>query len=364
MNALNFNFPSTMNHNSSPSRLPFANVGVIPGNLDKMIMPYKMGPIANPGSKPVSNRVANPVSKPVFNQFHEQMLELCGKNHISELTFDDNLVGNATGIGDILLKFVNMKHNPDATPFYFNMEWFTRPYYRMNPINQLEFRIKLIRELCECNDIPTHMVKIIYSKNPNVTTFNKESYEKMNAFDIDLKFNSSNAIDGDYIVFHTKCRHLNDENYEILKQKINVFCGNYKSFYKIVILGERNFPSTEESDAHGITQIYNELLNLKKNNQVIDMSIDCIYSNLNYDTYNKDIQIIKNAKHNISFGVGGPFCNSICFGKSTIIYCKSHLMPFTQNTMLNNNVHHFNVIENCFNYITKTTSQFNLTILQ
>ena len=108
---------------------------------------------------------------------------------------------------------------------------------------------------------------------------------------------------------------------------------------------------------HGITQIYNELLNLKKNNQVIDMSIDCIYSNLNYDTYKKDIQIIKNAKHNISFGVGGPFCNSICFGKSTIIYCKSHIMPFNQNTMLNNNVHHFNAVEDCVNYIIETTSQ-------
>ena len=359
MNILHFNFPATTTRRDPP-RLPVKRVGVIPVNPDKMIMPHEMGLV----SKSVSNLVSKPVSKPVSNppiesskSFHEQMFELCGKTHIGELTIDDNLVGNATGIGDILLKFANMKHKTDATPFYFNMEWFTRPYYRMNPINQLEFRIKLIRELCECNYIPTHMVKFIYSKNPNVTTFNKEIYEKINAFAIDLNFNSSNTIDGEYIVFHTKCRHLIDENYETLKQKLNVFCGNYKSFYKIVILGERNFPRTEEVDAHGITQIYNELLNLKKNNQVIDMSIDCIYSNLNYDTYKKDIQIIKNAKHNISFGIGGPFCNSICFGKSTIIYCKSHIMPFNQTTLLNNNVHHFNAIEDCFNYIMETTTK-------
>ena len=41
----------------------------------------------------------------------------------------------------------------------------------MNPINQLEFRLKLIRELCECNNIPNHMVKFIYSKNPNVHAY-------------------------------------------------------------------------------------------------------------------------------------------------------------------------------------------------
>ena len=294
------------------------------------------------------------------NSFHEQMIELCGEHNI-QLTHNDNLIGSATGIGDILLKFASVTHKTDATPFYFNMEWFTRPYYGMNPINQLEFRIKLIRELCECNDIPTHMVKFIYSKNPNVHAYTYEMYEIMNTFALYLNFKSLNTIDGDYIVFHTKCRHQIDENYETLKQKLNVFCGNYKSCYKIVILGERNFPHTEEVDMHGITQIYNELLNLKKNNTVIDMSIDCIYSNLNYDTYKKDIQIIKNAKHNISFGVGGPFCNSICFGKSTIIYCKSHIMPFNNTTLNNNNVHHFNAVEVCFNYITYITNGLDKT---
>jgi hypothetical protein len=287
--------------------------------------------------------------------FHDQMIEICRNNNI-QLTHDDNLIGSATGIGDILLKFASIKFKTDCTPFYFNLESFTRPYYSMNPINQLEFRIKLIRELREFNNIPTDMVRFIYSKNPNINSFTNEMYQRMNDFKLDLKLISSNAIDGEYIVFHTKCRHRKNENYGLLKQKLKSFCSNYKTEYKIVILGERNFPHTEEVDMHGITQIYNELLNLKKNNQVIDMSIDCIYSNLNYETYKKDIEIIKHATHNISFGVGGAFCNSLCFGKSTIIYCKSEIIEFNIHRLIHVHVHHFNAVEDCFNYIIKITS--------
>jgi hypothetical protein len=224
----------------------------------------------------------------------------------------------------------------------------------MNPINQLEFRLKLIRELCECNNIPPDMVRFIYSKNPHYNLFSNKNYENMKQLKLDINVSkSTKVIDGEYIVFHTKCRHNSNEHYELLKHKITAFCRNYKSIYKLVILGERNFPRTEEVDAHGITQIYNELLNLKKNNQVIDMSIDCIYSKLNYETYKKDIEVIKHATHNISFGVGGAFCNSICFGKSTIVYCRDELICFNIETLHNNNVHHFNTVENCFDYIVK-----------
>lgn len=282
------------------------------------------------------------------------MIEVCRKNNI-QFIHNNILIGSATGIGDILLKFASIKFKTtDCTPFNFNLEWFTRPYYRMNPINQLEFRIKLIRELCECNNVPPHMIRFIYSTNPKWDSFSNENYENIKQFKLDINVsNSMKVIDGEYIVFHTKCRHTSNENYRLLKHKLTAFCSNYKTNYKIVILGERNFPRTEEVDVHGITQIYNELMHLTKNNEVIDMSIDCIYSNLNFETYIKDIEIIKHATHNISFGVGGAFCNSICFGKSTIIYCKDEVICFKPETLHNNNVHHFNTAEKCFDYIVK-----------
>jgi hypothetical protein len=316
---------------------------------------------------PLKNNIMIPVTRPIIKNtgykpietsksklFHDQMIEICRKNNIQP-TYDNNLIGSATGIGDILLKFASIKFKTtDCTRFNFNLEWFTRPYYRMNPINQLEFRLKLIRELCECNNIPPDMVRFIYSKNPHYNSFSNKNYENMKQLKLDINVSkSTKVIDGEYIVFHTKCRHNSNEHYELLKHKITTFCINYKSSYKIVILGERNFPRTEEVDAHGITQIYNELTHLTKNNEVIDMSIDCIYSNLNYETYKKDIEIIKHATHNISFGVGGAFCNSICFGKSTIVYCRDELICFNIETLNNNNVHHFNAAENCFDYIVK-----------
>jgi hypothetical protein len=133
---------------------------------------------------PLKNNIVIPVTRPIIKNtgykpietsksklFHDQMIEICRKNNIQP-TYDNNLIGSATGIGDILLKFASIKFKTtDCTRFNFNLEWFTRPYYRMNPINQLEFRLKLIRELCECNNIPNHMVKFIYSKNPNVHAY-------------------------------------------------------------------------------------------------------------------------------------------------------------------------------------------------
>jgi len=337
------------NHNQNPRNF------VIPTNMPMVKITGAANTISSPPMETMETKL--------YQLFHDQIMEICRKNHI-HITYDDKLIGSATGIGDILLKFASIKFKTtDVTPFNFNLEWFTRPYYRMNPINQLEFRIKLIRELCESNNIPTDMIRFIFSKNPQLHPISNKNCENMKQLKLDINLSTSTkVIDGEYIVFHTKCRHDSNENYKLLKHKITAFCRNYKSIYKIVILGERNFPHTEEVDAHGITQIYNELMNLTNNNEVIDMSIDCIYSNLNYETYAKDIDVIKHATHNISFGVGGAFCNSICFGKSTIVYCRDELICFNIETLNNNNVHHFNAAESCFNYIVnlKTPTYNNI----
>jgi hypothetical protein len=100
-------------------------------------------------------------------------------------------------------------------------------------------------------------------------------------------------------------------------------------------MGERTFPFTEEVAAHGITTVYTELENLKVYNDVSDITIENIYSNLDYDHYKKDVSIIKNAKYNISFGIGGQLCTSLLFGKSTIYY--STLKLFNKDYLTTNN---------------------------
>jgi hypothetical protein len=97
------------------------------------------------------------------------------------------------------------------------------------------------------------------------------------------------------------------------------FCNNYKSKYQIVLLGERTFPSTYEGNIDGIRTIYNELINLNNNNQIIDLTKDSIYNNLNFNEYLVDMKIINNARLNVIFGCGGQFCNSLFFGNKTYV---------------------------------------------
>jgi DNA-binding MurR/RpiR family transcriptional regulator len=114
-------------------------------------------------------------------------------------------------------------------------------------------------------------------------------------------------------------------------------------------MGERIFPHTEEVDIHGITTVYNELIELKNHNDIIDSSIENIYSNLDYDNYKKDIKLIQNAKYNICFGLGGQLCTSTIFGKSTIVYCKVNDSLNTNNFKKNN--FYFNNLNDFFTLI-------------
>jgi hypothetical protein len=109
-------------------------------------------------------------------------------------------------------------------------------------------------------------------------------------------YESSNDVNdnsyGEYVIMHTKCRHLFGENYSLLKENVKLFCNIAKFRYRVIIMGEREFPCTVEVIAHGITTVYNELLGLKNNNNIHDITVDNIYNNLDYDSYKNDVNII------------------------------------------------------------------------
>jgi hypothetical protein len=115
-------------------------------------------------------------------------------------------------------------------------------------------------------------------------------------------------------------------------------------------------PRNTESNFHNITTIYNELLELKKNNDILDLSIYNIYNNLDYDNYKKDINLINNAKYNICFGQGGQLCTSLVFGKSTIFYYKIDNSVLNNNYLLNNNNFHCKTITSFLDTITSKCS--------
>ena len=251
----------------------------------------------------------------------DNVIKICDKYNIKPEHID--IKCDATGIGDILFRILVIKNKLITKPFYVNLNYFTKPYYNMDPINQLEFRIKLILDIINYNNIEDKMIKFVFSNNYDISE--ELPYNLIENYNLKFINTSENTQDNsieDYIIFHTKCRHNKDENYSLLKKNIKEFCSNNKSKYKIIILGERIFPHTPEVEWHGITTVYDELLELKNNNEIIDKSIENIYSNLDYNNYKNDIKLIQNAKYNICFGLGGQLSTSVIFGKSTILYCR------------------------------------------
>ena len=289
--------------------------------------------------------------------YKNEAINLCNKYELKYYYL--NRPCNATGIGDILFYYLGIKNNIFLEPFYFNLNYFSKLYYKQNPINQLEFRIKLILDLLKFNNISSEMIQFVFSDNYHQKVVNCHEYKLYSDFNLQINdtiYENENKEylykinnNEEYIIFHTKCRHLIYEDYPLLKSTIKNFCNKHKSNFKIIIMGERTFPDTEEAYEHGITTIYNELMELKNCNNIIDLTIENIYSNLDYENYKKDIQLIKNAKFNICFGLGGQFCSSVIFGKSTIVYCKVLDLLNTDN--FNKHNYYFSNLNECLNLI-------------
>lgn len=255
-----------------------------------------------------------------------------------------------TGIGDILLAMALVKNNLIKKPIYFNLAIYNKNHLNLDdPENHLRFKMKLIKQLDDDNEI-------IFYDDPNIKYTNWNNFLKqLKKFDI-LKnyFTFENKYTNEYIVFHTKCRFTAKFNYTDFKNKLKLFFKNYKTNYKIILLGEQTFNTNNYSPfkIFGITTIYNELLELKENNEVIDLTIPEIYNSFDFDKYTKDLSIIYYAKHNIVVGHGGQFVNCIFFGNSSVVYTLPELLcGLDINNLKNNNIHcHFD-IENFKKYL-------------
>jgi len=283
--------------------------------------------------------------------YTKKIVELCTKYHISP-TCNNQLTSHATGIGDILFRTLCMKNKIITDPFNINLTYFTTPYYDTNPIQQLEFRLELIMDLVKFNDVSMNMFHFFFSTNKYINQY--IPYNSIHDYKLYLNDNSNNIDNSDYIIFHTKCRHNSTEDYRFLKLKIEDFCVNFKSKYKIYIMGERTFSTNDETKWHGITTVYNELLKLKQNNDVNDITIENIYNNLNYSNYKSDINLIQNAKCNICFGQGGQLCTSLIFGNFTIFYYKIDNVDLNDEYLSRNNHFHCKTITSCLNMIQNT----------
>jgi hypothetical protein len=148
----------------------------------------------------------------------------------------------------------------------------------------------------------TYLYEDIF-KNENTLNFNIEYY--------------------DYIIFHTKVR-IDGYSDIFINNDLPIlidFFQNFKTDKKIIILGERVIEKNVETITHNVISIYNNLLELKKNNIVIDLSEELLCSgNTQFENFLYQMELINKAKYNIAFSIGGNvgLCNA--FSKNNLFY--------------------------------------------
>lgn len=188
--------------------------------------------------------------------------------------------------------------------------------------------------------------------NYNIT--NTYIYNYIN-HNLHCKHNYSN-----YIIFHTKLRHdelIDKFNNEILSL-LTIFFKNFKTSKTIILLGERHIGQNLETTIHKTISLYDNLLLLKKNNKIIDLTNDVLTcGNPDFNQFLLEIEIINKALCNITFGIGGPLLICKAFSEQNISFIPFYdISPHKigiEKIMINNSL--VKTIEELNNTICKYT---------
>lgn len=263
------------------------------------------------------------------------------------------------GLGDLLFSIVCLQNKLITSPILLSLDFYCKDSFRHRETNEitiwnndyyksLEFKLKLLSDICENSENLKREDFIFISNNNNIVysdQFNLiHPYKMITNYKIQISdkfFNNINS-NSNYIVFHTKLRLNRQHDYNNIKQTLKYLFSNLKikKSDKIYLLGEREFKINYEANLHNIQTIYSELLELHKNNDVVDLTIPEIYNSLDYETYKKDISLISKAKWNIVLGQGGHLCSSLTFG-NCIFYDPVDEEYFFQNMNLYNSGHRY-----------------------
>ena len=159
-----------------------------------------------------------------------------------------------------------------------------------------------------------------------------------------INFPNYDVLYDNYIIFHTKVRMDNTCIQYFINHDLPLlsdFFLNFKTSFNIIIMGEREIENCLEQQLFNIISIYKQLINLKNNNNVIDLTHDVLYSgNTDFDNFKYEMNIINKAKYNITFGFGGPLNICQAFSKTNICYVGSlnHFILDRYN-IINNNIY-------------------------
>ena len=173
----------------------------------------------------------------LYEYFNDFKYDIINEYFNTNIISDNNLIGDALGLGDILFIILLNKYKLHNNPYYININHFDN-----KDVNDSKFLfiIKLLHYLLKYNEIN---MKIIFIKSTNLE-FNDTSYLNCpnNNKIKDIPYTHLDIVnihfnEVSYIIFHTKYRtNLIDERlFDENKKKIKHFCDNYKSNYTIYI---------------------------------------------------------------------------------------------------------------------------------
>jgi hypothetical protein len=252
------------------------------------------------------------------------------------------------GIGDLLiLRMKEISNNLNITHININKKLIEK--YSSNYNTKINFVTKFIMFLfpnvtININDNPCNFNII---DNYKLNTLYLYNYVNHNLINIENKYT-------DYIVFHTKMRHDNliDKFINESLSSLNYFFETFKTSKKIIIMGEKHIGKNIETIKHKTISLYNNLLLLKKNNHVIDLTSNILTEgNPDFNSFLFDIELINKAICNITFGIGGSFNICKAFSKNNISFIPFYnLSPY--NIILNE-------MNNIDNSIVENTDELN-----
>jgi hypothetical protein len=242
------------------------------------------------------------------------------------------------GIGDLLIvKMKQISNNLDIEYININKDLIIK--YCENYEIKINFIINLIK-LLFCG------TKFYINNKPtDFHIFDNYSLKKTYLYDC-INVNIMNVKNqySNYIIFHTKMRHdsLMDKFTNEMLSELNIFFTNFKISKKIIILGERNIGQNLETKLHKTISLYNNLLLLNKNNDVIDLTNDILTcGNPDFNKFLLEIEIINKSSCNITFGIGGPFNICKAFSKNNVSF-----IPFYHLSSYKTILDEFNAIDN------------------
>jgi len=244
------------------------------------------------------------------------------------------------GIGDlIIVKMIELSNNLDIKHININDNLIIM--FSSNYASKLKFIKGIVGFLFPDATYEVNNNKVDFSSfQQRYSLHPVYLYDKINT----SMLKQMGGIAEDSIVFHTKLRHdgLIDKLYQHILPELIVWLTSFKTTKKIIIVGERTIGVNLETSTHKTKTLYNELLLLRNNNTVIDLTKEQLTEGGEFDEFLYDIDIIHTCACNVTFGIGGPLSLASAFSKNNIAF-----IPFLSESLYCNIVKkmHKNICE-------------------